>query len=150
MPDSTPIIDVRLVEDAIDYAPFVPAPQPGGGECVFLGRTRAEVRADDAALAALVYEAYRPMAERVLLDLARDAAARHDAAAVRLVHRLGRVPLGEASVLVQVVTGHRDAAFRAGRELIDALKASAPIWKREEWSDGATTWSEGNPAIVET
>jgi molybdopterin synthase catalytic subunit len=149
VPDSTPLIDVRLVDDAIDYAPFVPAPQPGGGECVFLGRTRTEARADAAALVALAYEAYRPMAERVLLDLARDAATRHGAAAVRIVHRLGRVPLGEASVLVQVVTGHRDAAFGAAREIIDALKTVAPIWKREEWSDGATTWSEGRAAIVD-
>jgi molybdopterin synthase catalytic subunit len=62
--------------------------------------------------------------------------------AVRMHHALGEVPPGEASVLVQVVCGHRDMAFAACRFLIDELKAKAPIWKREQWTDGST-WSAG-------
>lgn len=82
------------------------------------------------------------MAERVLTDIAQEAALRHACLLVRIHHSMGEVPPGSASVLVQVVTAHRAAAFDACRYLIDALKSRAPIWKRELWEDGAT-WSQG-------
>ena len=137
-----PLIDVRLLDEPVRYIPFEPFPQPAGAECVFLGRSRAETHPEHGDLVRLGYEAYRPMAQRVLEDLARRAVQRFDCLAVRVQHAVGDVPLGEASVLVQVVCGHRGEAFDACRFLIDALKAEAPIWKRELWADGAT-WSEG-------
>jgi molybdopterin synthase catalytic subunit len=142
-----PIIDVQLLDEPVRALTVDPFPQPAGAECVFLGRSRAEEHPEHGALVKLRYEAYRPMAERVLLDLAGRAADRFECLAVRLHHALGDVPLGEASVLVQVVCGHRAEAFEACRYLIDALKAEAPIWKREHWADG-TTWSEGAPVSV--
>jgi molybdopterin synthase catalytic subunit len=142
--DAAPLIDVRLLPHAVHAVPFDPFPQPAGAECVFLGRTREEAHPDHGELRQLSYEAYEPMAQSVLEDLAAEAARLFECRAVRVHHALGSVPPGEASVAVQVVCGHRDAAFAACRFLIDHLKSEAPIWKREEWADGAT-WSAGNP-----
>jgi molybdopterin synthase catalytic subunit len=135
-------IDVRLLAHPVEHQPFRPFPQPAGAECVFLGRTRVERHAEHGPLRRLSYEAYEPLAERVMAELADEAVARFGCLAVRLHHAVGDVPSGEASVLVQVVCGHRDESFRACRHLIDELKRRVPIWKREVWSDG-TTWAEG-------
>ncbi len=77
------------------------------------------------------------------LDLAKreaDARGRWELVECILVHRLGLVPISEASVAVIVSSPHRAAAFEAGRWLIDTLKESAPIWKHETWASGATEW----------
>ena len=124
-----------------------PLPTGAGAEGVFLGRTRLEHHPDHGALRHLDYDAYRPMARAVLEQLAHRAIEAHGCFAVRLHHALGVVRPGEASVLVQVLTGHRAASFAACRFLIDTLKAEAPIWKKEVWADG-TTWSEGQPAAA--
>jgi len=137
-----PTIDVQLADGPVDAAPFRPFPQPAGAECVFLGRTREETHPRHGRLVRLSYEAFRPMAERVLRDLAERAAERFGCLSVRIAHAVGDVPPGEASVVVQVVAGHRAEAFDACRNLIDRLKLEAPIWKREVWEDG-TTWSTG-------
>jgi molybdopterin synthase catalytic subunit len=147
MDGPTPMIDIRLTDEPVRYAPLEPFPLPAGGEAVFLGRTRLETHPERGALRRLSYEAYRPMAERVLHDLAQRAIDRFGCLSVRLHHALGEVPPGEASVLVQVICGHRAEAFDACRFLIDALKTEAPIWKREEWVDGST-WSEGSAVAV--
>lgn len=143
--DGHAIIDVQLLDHPVKAIPFDPFPQPAGAECVFLGRTRQDTHPQHGQLVRLSYEAYRPMAEQVLRELADEAALRWRCAAVRVHHALGDVPPGEASVLVQVVTGHRDASFEACRYLIDQLKAGAPIWKREQWADGSS-WAAGTPA----
>lgn len=147
MPASPPFLDVALLSTPVVETPFTSFPRDAGGESVFLGRTRAETHPSHGELRRLHYEAYQPMAERVLSKLADDAVDRFDCLAVRVHHALGPVAVGEASVLVQVACGHRDASFEACRFLIDALKTEAPIWKREEWADG-TTWSEG--VVVES
>ena len=85
------------------------------------------------------------MAETVLRDLARAASGRWACTFVGVRHARGRVGIGETSVVVSVVCGHRAEAFEACRFLIDALKVQAPIWKREVWADGST-WVEGTPA----
>ena len=135
-----PIIDVQLVRGPVQDESWQPFPQPAGAECVFFGRTRAESHPEHGSLTRLHYEAYEEMALRVLSDLARDAVSRFGCLAVRIRHAIGEVPVGEASVAVNVVCGHRDNSFEACRFLIDALKASAPIWKQEVWADGKT-WS---------
>lgn len=142
MPPPTVFIEVRLVEHPVAAAPLDPFPQPAGAECVFIGRTRDETHPEHGPLRRLSYDAYRPMALDVLRGIADRAVAEHGCLAIRIHHALGDVAPGEASVLVQVVTGHRDAAFAACRFLIDRLKAEAPIWKRQEWADGHA-WSEG-------
>ena len=148
MADTTAIIDVRLVDRPVDFVAVEPFPVEAGGECVFLGRTRIEAHPQHGLLKRLSYEAYRPMAESVLRDLARQAVEEFGCVAVRIHHAVCEVPPGQASVLVQTVCGHRAAAFESCRFLIDQLKSQAPIWKREEWSDGAS-WSAGVPVRAE-
>jgi molybdopterin synthase catalytic subunit len=135
---------IALQEEPLDVAAavgFVCAPQ-AGGVAVFLGTSRAERRPAGAELVALDYDAYQEMAATQLLELARRARERWPVVKLALLHRTGRVGLGEPSVLVAVSTPHRAEAFEACRWLIDTLKAEATIWKKEVWSDGATSWVE--------
>lgn len=139
--NSDPIIDVQLVNHPVKVSAIEPFPAQGGAECVFLGRTRMEIHPDHGDLVRLEYEAYSPMAIAQLEDLSQQSIDKFDCLAVRLHHAIGKVEIGEASVLVQVATGHRDKSFEACRFLIDQLKQVVPIWKREIWEDGFT-WSE--------
>ena len=89
---------------------------------------------------ALEYEAYTEMAKAKIQEISATAAERHGLCAVAVEHRVGTVALSEASVVISVSAPHRAAAFAGAREIIDALKATAPIWKREEGE-----WVEGHP-----
>lgn len=111
-----------------------------GAVCTFLGTTRAEKRADGVQLVALDYEAYEHMALEQLHDLARRARERWPIEALTMLHRVGRVKVGEPSVLIAVSTPHRAEAFEACRWLIDTLKKEVTIWKKDVWDDGATGW----------
>ncbi|HEX7290676.1 MAG TPA: molybdenum cofactor biosynthesis protein MoaE, partial [Conexibacter sp.] len=94
---------------------------------------------------ALEYEAYAEMALERLRAIVADAIARHGLCAAAAEHRVGVVPLSEASVLVAVSAPHRPEAFAGGREIIDRLKELAPIWKRERDAAGGATWVDGAP-----
>lgn len=127
-----------------------------GAVVVFVGRTRvspgtpAPGQEDEAArhagreVEALDYEAHEAMAERVLGAIADEVLERFGVERLAIVHRVGPVPLGEASVMVVAVAPHRDAAFGAARYAIDETKARAPIWKAERFADGHV-WI-GHPA----
>src|SRR5215217_484783 len=91
----------------------------------------------------LEYEAYAEMALEQLRAVVADAIARHGLCAAAAEHRVGKVPLSEASVLVAVSAPHRAEAFAGGREIIDRLKELAPIWKREVDEAGGATWVPG-------
>jgi molybdopterin synthase catalytic subunit len=90
----------------------------------------------------LDYEAYEPMALEKLRELSAAVRARHAVSGVAVVHRLGRLEIGETSVLIAVSAPHRAVAFDACRFAIDTLKRSVPIWKKEYFADGAV-WAEG-------
>ena len=105
------------------------ADERAGGTCVFVGTSRRWT--DGVETHALAYEAYGPMADASLADLAAQAAERWDALRVVALHRLGVVPLRQSSVIVGTACAHRDAAFLATRWLIDTLKETTPIWKRD-------------------
>lgn len=92
----------------------------------------------------LDYEAYEEMALKQMRILAADALSRFSVRDVALVHRIGRVEIGESSVLIAVFSAHRAAAFEACRWLIDTLKRTVPIWKKEHFADGAV-WADGEP-----
>jgi molybdopterin synthase catalytic subunit len=111
-----------------------------GGIAVFLGTTRGELTAVGQSLLALDYEAYDPMARQQLSDLARRARQQWPIRRLALLHRTGRVALGEPSVIIAVSCPHRAEAFDACRWLIDTLKAEAAIWKKEVWGDGSEKW----------
>ncbi len=143
-----PTIDVCIFDQPVGMVEADPFPHDAGAECVFLGRTRGETHPRHGQLTLLRYQAYRPLADRTLSDLAMEATRRFDCMLVRIHHAVGAVPVGQASVLVQVVCGHRAKAFEACRFLIDRLKATAPIWKQELWADG-TSWSQGTPVDLQ-
>jgi molybdopterin synthase catalytic subunit len=92
----------------------------------------------------LDYTAYEPMALLQMEQLARKALAAYAIRDVRIVHRLGRLQIGETSVYIAVASAHRAAAFDACRWLIDTLKQTVPIWKKEYFEDGAV-WADGEP-----
>ena len=97
----------------------------------------------------LEYEAYREMAEERIAAIVADAVERHGLEAAAAEHRVGTVPLGEPSVAVAVSAAHREEAFAGAREIIDRIKAEAPIWKKEvdagdeRWVDGAQPRDDG-------
>jgi molybdopterin synthase catalytic subunit len=96
----------------------------------------------------LDYEAYEPMALQELHRLAGEALGKFGIRNLALVHRLGRIEIGESSVLIAVYSAHRAAAFDACRWLIDTLKKRVPIWKKEYFEDGAV-WADGEPFPAE-
>ena len=117
-----------------------------GAVVLFLGTTREWT--GDRQTASLDYEAFAAMAEQKLAELEAQARKKWDIVECAIVHRLGSVPLAEASVAVAVSTPHRDDAFQAGKWLIDKLKQVVPIWKKEIWSDGNSEWVHpGMPSV---
>ena len=109
-----------------------------GAVVLFLGTVR-ELTAGRRTLA-LDYECYPEMAERELARIEREARVRWPLVECAIVHRLGHLELGEASVAIAVSSAHRQAAFEAGQWMIDTLKEVVPIWKKENWDDGTTEW----------
>ena len=107
-----------------------------GAVVVFTGLTRDTNRGQDVAR--LDYEAFEEMAGAEMARIFERCRAEHPSAVLRLLveHRTGTVGVGEPSVVVAVASPHRDAAFSAARFLIDALKASVPLWKKEVYADG--------------
>ncbi len=125
----------------MSYVSFEPlerelsAPDEQTGAVVeFVGTVRADRDAEGHQIEALDYEAYVPMAESRIDALVSAAQECWTLRCVHVRHRLGRVPVGEVSVLVRVESGHRAEAFDACRFLIDAIKADVPIWKHNVWS----------------
>ena len=113
-----------------------------GAVCVFDGIVRNNTRGRKTLY--LDYEAYREMALEKMRGLADEAVERFGVREVAMVHRLGRLMVGETSVLIVVASAHRGAAFEACRWLIDTLKKTVPIWKKEQFVDGAI-WADGEP-----
>jgi molybdopterin synthase catalytic subunit len=131
---------VRLVKDSIDPAALACASPADGAVCVFVGVVRNENRG--RGVKRLEYEAYEEMALPLMEEIAAETRRLFPVTEVRLVHRLGRLEIGEASVAVAVTSPHRGEAFAACRFAIDALKAKVPIWKKEYYADGSA-WLEG-------
>ncbi len=113
-----------------------------GAVCVFDGIVRDNTRGRRTLF--LDYEAYEQMALAQMRSLAAEAITKFPVRDVALLHRLGRLEVGESSVLIAVASAHRGAAFDACRWLIDTLKKTVPIWKKEHFVDGAV-WAAGEP-----
>jgi molybdopterin synthase catalytic subunit len=137
------IVDVPIAAEAI-----VAGMKAGsdGAVCVFDGIVRDNTRGRRTLH--LDYEAYREMALEQMRRLATEAVVKFGVRDVALVHRLGRLTVGETSVLIVVASAHRAAAFDACRWLIDTLKKTVPIWKKETFVDGAV-WADGEPFPAE-
>jgi MoaE-MoaD fusion protein len=117
-----------------------------GAAVVFEGVVRNNTRGRRTLY--LDYESYEEMALKQLENLAEQVIANYKVREVAIVHRLGRLEIGETSVLIVVASAHRPAAFDACRWLIDTLKKTVPIWKKEYFEDGAV-WADGEPFPAE-
>lgn len=126
-------ISDRALDEA-EVAARVEGPD-AGGVVSFIGRVRDHARGH--SIEHLVYEAYPEMAEREMEKIVDEAAASWPGTRVAIAHRIGRLEIGDAAVVVVAASAHRDEAFQACRFAIDTLKVRVPIWKREVATDGA-------------
>jgi molybdopterin synthase catalytic subunit/molybdopterin converting factor small subunit len=134
--------EVRIVRERIDTEAVVGRlKRPADGAAViFDGVVRDNTRGRRTFY--LDYEAYEAMALKQMESLAVEARARFGVRGASIVHRLGRLEIGDTSVLIVVAAAHRAAAFEACRWIIDTLKKTVPIWKKEYFADGAV-WADG-------
>jgi molybdopterin synthase catalytic subunit len=136
-PDQVRLADIREVSLSVDEVVQAVSGAAVGGVTIFVGT----VRDHDAArpVTALEYSAH-PTALARLLDVLAGVAATHPGVVLAAVHRVGRLEIGDAAVVVAAAAAHRGAAFEASRELIDDLKATVPIWKHQVFADGTEEW----------
>jgi molybdopterin synthase catalytic subunit/molybdopterin converting factor small subunit len=126
----------RVTEEPLSLEAVVAevADERAGGIATFTGTVRRQSRGREVTH--LEYEAYAEMAEEVMARLAADLKSRHDLCAVAIHHRVGRLEIGEASVVIAVSAPHRQEALTACREAIDTLKETVPLWKKEVYEGG--------------
>src|SRR4051812_42019555 len=124
---------VRALEDTVTT-------RGDGGVVTFQGVVRDNARGKQVR--SLEYDAYIEMAEQQMAQIAAEVERRWETSAVAMVHRVGRLEIGECSVVVVVACPHRAEAFEACRYAIDTLKSTVPIWKKEIYTDGEE-WVEG-------
>jgi molybdopterin synthase catalytic subunit len=128
-----PIDAARLMGDAVS---------PGDGcALLFWGVVRNEN--DGRPVARLEYQSYAEMAELKMREIAEEAISRWGTGDVRVVHRVGMLGVGEASVAIVVASPHRGEAYEASRYVIEQLKRRVPVWKREGYTDGDSEWVPG-------
>lgn len=135
------VVDHPIDEQAVARAVADPA---AGGICTFSGVVRDNSRGKRVLY--LEYEAYPEMAVKQMDVIAAEVRARWSIRQIAMVHRTGRLEIGEASVVIAVSSAHRGEAFEACRYAIDRLKQILPVWKKEVW-EGGEYWVgwEGNP-----
>jgi len=130
---------IRLTREPIDLGALQSVSAADGALCVFVGVVRGENAG--RRVTHLEYEAYEEMALPLMEELAAETRRRWPVSDVCVVHRLGRLEIGEASVAIAVASPHRAEAFAACRHLIDTLKKTVPIWKKE-FFEGGEAWIE--------
>jgi molybdopterin synthase catalytic subunit len=137
---------INLTPDAIDHTTLTNGVRRAGCGAVvtFLGTVR-DVTGDEVTVA-LEYEAYPPMAERKMAEIEADVRTRWPIGEVAIIHRLGRLEVGEISVAVAVSAAHRSDAFAACRHAIDRLKEVVPIWKKDLGLEGKSEWIHPDPS----
>ena len=136
--------DVSIGEAPLDLARAVAEVETpdAGAVATFVGTVRRHSR--DRDVEHLDYEAFEEMAEPMLATLVDELAAKHEVCKIAIHHRVGRVEIGEASVVIAVSAPHRAAAFDACREAIDTLKQTIPLWKKEVYAGGEEWVGQGS------
>lgn len=131
---------VLLTQTTIDYLASTERVRSSnaGAVMLFLGTVREITQGRRTV--ALDYEAYPEMALAMMQSLEDEARARWPIVGLEIIHRLGRLQLGDISISIALSTPHRAEAFEAGQFLIDEFKQRVPIWKKENWADGSTAW----------
>jgi molybdopterin synthase catalytic subunit len=139
-PDGSQTRMIELTHDVIDSTKILQSVQSNdaGAAILFLGTTREFTKGRQTI--SLDYECYPEMAKKKLAELESQARERWAVVECVIVHRLGHLELGEASIAIAVSSPHRQAAFEAGKWLIDTIKEVVPIWKKENWADGTSQW----------
>ncbi len=132
---------IAIVKKKIDVEEILQSVQvpEAGGIDIFVGTTRNH--SNGKRVLSLEYEAYEPMALKMMNEIAEEAKSKWNIRKIAIVHRTGRVKIGEASVVIAVSASHRKEAFEACRFVIDRLKKTVPIWKKEFFKDGEV-WVE--------
>jgi molybdopterin synthase catalytic subunit len=136
--------DFRLSPDPLSLDDVVREVRDDGAGAIatFTGTVRNRSR--DRKVQYLEYEAYEGMAEDVMAELASELARRHELSAIAIHHRVGRVEIGEPSVIIAVSSPHRAAALAACKEAIDTLKGTVPLWKKEVYEGGEEWIGQGS------
>jgi len=140
----------RVTREAIDPAALIRAvtTPSDGAVLLFWGVVRNHHEGE--AVDHLHYDAYEPMAEAKLAEIVGEARERWPVGAIAVVHRVGRLEVGEASVGIAVASPHRAEAYDASRFIIEELKRRVPIWKREGYVEGGSRWLDGeSPPVPE-
>ena len=136
-PEQVRLADVRETPLSVEEVLAAVSEAAVGGVTLFVGTVRDHD--DDRTVAALDYTAHPTALDR-LRDVLDAVAGRHPGVTLAAVHRVGRLAIGEAAVVVAAAAAHRGEAFDASRELIDDLKATVPIWKHQTFADGTEEW----------
>jgi molybdopterin synthase catalytic subunit len=136
---------VRLLRAPLDPQPLLAAVavRARGATVLFLGTVRDAHAGHEVV--GIDYSAYEAMAEATLARIERELEAEHDGLALRIVHRLGALAPGEASIAIAAAAPRRAAAFDAARRALERVKREAPIWKLERYADGTCAWREEEP-----
>ena len=134
---------IEIVSEKIDVESILHSVQDdsAGGIDIFIGTTRNN--ANGKVVLHLEYEAYAPMALKIMKEIADEAKSKWDIKKISILHRIGKVEVGEASVVIAVSSAHRNEAFESCRFAIDTLKKNVPIWKKE-FFEGGEVWVGSN------
>ena len=137
---------VRVTEAPLDVNEAIAAVEtPAAGAVnVFLGVVRDNNLG--RSVSHLVYDSYPSMAERVMRELGEEAVEKFGILDCAILHRTGKLAIGEASLLVAISSGHRAESFEAGHWLVNSIKKRVPVWKKEVWEDGEA-WIEGPESL---
>lgn len=137
---------IRVTADSLDAAEAIAsvASPRAGAINVFLGVVRDNNLGRSVEY--LDYEAYPSMAEKVMREIAEASIARFGFEDVAVLHRTGRLEIGETSLLIAVSSGHRAESFEGGHWLVNEIKKRVPVWKKEVWA-GGESWVEGPESL---
>ena len=137
---------IRVTPDVLDTAEAIAsvASSRAGAINIFLGVVRDNNLG--RSVNHLDYEAYPTMAEKVMREIAEESVVRFGFEDVAVLHRTGRLEIGETSLLIAVSSGHRAESFEGGHWLVNEIKKRVPVWKKEVWADGES-WVEGPESL---
>ena len=140
----------KITSDEIELGDVVRAVEAGDAGAIvhFLGVVRNNTEGREVSY--LEYEAYPPMAEKKMAEIAQEIHEKWGLDRVAMIHRVGRLEIGEVSVAVAVASPHRREAFEACHYAMNRLKQIVPIWKREVWTDGEEEWVKPDPVFFQS
>ncbi len=140
----------KITNDDIELGDVIRAveTEDAGAIVHFLGVVRNNTEGREVSY--LEYEAYPPMAEKKMAEIAQEIHEKWGLNRVAMIHRVGRLEIGEVSVAVAVASPHRKEAFEACHYAMNRLKQIVPIWKREVWTDGEEEWVKPDPVFFQS